>query len=141
MANAYCSITQFGWFFDVRQAGMLANDTASAIPDNATLQAMLDSGASELDSHLAGRVALPITSPPLILARLTAAMTVQALYLRRTDVPKGAKALIDWMTDWIKLFDSGKVSIPANPRMTPSPKSLCSDRAIDSARHNLTETL
>lgn len=141
MANPYCDIDKLGWFIDTRSVGMLGNDQgASTNTDPTKLQGLLDTAASELESHLSGRVPLPISSPPLVLTRVTAGKTAEMLYLRRGNAPKGIKELIDWATGWLKDFDEGRVSIDGVERID-SDRLQEDDATATEQLNNLTDSL
>lgn len=118
MSNAYCSLTQLGWFFDTRSSGMLSNDANSKNADVVAMQALLDTAAAELESHLSGRVALPLTEIPLMLTRWVAAKTAQMHYGRRGGEPKQIASLIEWADKWITDFDKGKISLDGVMRVS-----------------------
>lgn len=114
MSNAYCTITQLGYFLDTRSTGQLGNDTNTTTADTTITQTALDTSASELESHLRGRVTLPLTTVPTVLTRWVAVKASEILYGRRGDLPKQVKAAIDWADQWVKDFDAGIVSIGAD---------------------------
>ncbi len=120
MANPYCDLIKLAWFLDTRSFGMLGNDVnATTNADTTIAQGQLDAAAGELESHLSGRVTLPLTSVPLVLTRWVAVKAAETFYGRRGDLPKQVKSAVDWADQWIKDFDAGRTSIDGAARLGP----------------------
>lgn len=120
MSNSYCTIAQMINLADVRTLNAICSDTGvqgnvSDSSDAAAikLQQCLDIAASEVDSYLYGRVAIPPVPVPPLLIRLVVAKTWELLYGRRNDMPEKLKAEADWASDWLDKFRLRKVSIPS----------------------------
>lgn len=143
MANPYCDLTKLGWFIDTRSTGMLTNDSNSNNADATVAQGLMDVAASELTSHLSGRVPLPLTSVPLVLTRWVATKAAESFFSRRGDLPKAVKAAVDWANQWIKDFDEGEVSLDGVQRSGSD--ALENDHyqncRTDAAKRQLTEGL
>ncbi len=138
---AYCSIAQLGSFVDTRTLTQLSGDDNSVTANNANLQTLLDAAASELDSHLAGRIAMPLASVPPMLTRWVAIKTIDRLYGRRVDRPKSLAADLQWCDDWIADFEAGRISLPGVSRQVATASNQCIDMGIDHARRRLTDEL
>ena len=139
-ANPYCTIAQLSWFFDSRMAGMLANDANTGIADTDKLQGILDSVASELESHLFGRVSLPLSFIPPVLTEWVAIRAADRLYGRRSDGPNKIAADVQWAKEWIEKFDRGQISLPRIGRSMPS-YMPGADSRLAAARADLTAGL
>ena len=121
MANAYCTIAQMLNYFDVRVINGLCSDAGvqgdvETASDSAALrlQEMLDAAASEVESYLYGRIALPITATiPILLRRLVVGKTAEMIYMRRADSPEAFKGMADWANDWLDKFRLRKVTLPS----------------------------
>jgi phage gp36-like protein len=112
MSNAYCTSAQFFTFYDIRLFSQLSNDSNSRNANQTTIQFLLDVQASELESYLAGRFALPLPSVPMVLTKWVAASTADRLFARRSDQPEKVKADAEWADKWIKELVSTRVSLP-----------------------------
>lgn len=121
MANNYLTVPQFTQMHDVRELLDLSGDENSHDGNLDNIQLLLDQSASELDSYLDGRVALPLTSPPAICGKIVGALTKQSMFGRRADLPAGVKAEIDWAQDWLTKFTKGIVKLPSvTPAQIPT---------------------
>ena len=113
MDNPYCNTTQFAQLYDSRVINELSDDTGSATvtPSATTIQFWLDVAASELESLLANRWALPLASVPLILTKLVGIMAIKTGYGHRTDLPKGLTADLEWCEDFLEGLRTGTRSL------------------------------
>jgi len=116
MANNYCTLAQLTALYDNRLSGQLSNDVGTRTPNSDNLQLLLDTAASELDSALAGRWALPLPVVDAILTRWVATRALKFLYQRRSDTPQGVKADLEWSDRWIDMLMDGRVVLPGSPR-------------------------
>ena len=112
MANPYCSITQLRQLFDSRTVDALSSDDGSGSQQASTLQLLLDTEASELESYLNGRYGLPLAQVPPVLTKVVGSMVMRSSFMRRSDVPKGAQAAIEWVDKWLENFIAGRVNLP-----------------------------
>lgn len=125
MSNAYCTPSQLFALYDERTLGMLSNDDNTRAANTSRVQTILDIQASELESHLAGRYALPLAIVPAVLTKWVAAKAASQLFGRRSDKPKGVTLDEQWADNWIKQLKDGDVSLPsvdtdAVPRLVDS---------------------
>lgn len=130
MANPYCTIAQLAMFFDSRVINALSSDDGSGVQDSTTLQLLLDSAASEFESMLTNRYALPMTTVSLFCTQIVASLAIRLAYGRRSDVPKGVQMAVDWVTKWQENFIAGKVSLPGLSRSGAIP-TLTHSGAVD----------
>jgi phage gp36-like protein len=125
MANAYANLAQFDLYADVRTTGMLSNDSKGRSPNDAVRQQALDMQASELESYLDGRYALPLATVPMVLTKWVLATAYKVLYGRRGQAPPQIKADVEWAEAWTEKLVEGKVNVPGLSRQT--------DAALDSS--------
>lgn len=114
--NSYCTASQLSYLYDLRILTELSAD-GSEILDMTRVDFCLDTAASEVDGALYGRYTLPMTNPPLLLTKLTAAIAMRALFGRRNDLPKGLQADVEWAQKWIDDMRRGLVAVPGVERM------------------------
>ena len=116
MSNAYISIAQFESYFDSRQISQLSGDSNSRVAVESVIQDLLDAAASEVDSALTGRFALPVLdstgNAPLVIRRAVAMIAVYNHYLRRGSVPDGIRAEVENIRAWLQKVIDREVGIP-----------------------------
>ena len=118
MANPYLSLPNYYLLSDMRTVKDLSNDQSSAVGNSAATQYIIDVCASQVDTVLAGRITLPIPTPPgppLFLAGLVAALADRMMFGRRADLPKGIAAKAAAADQWLQDFKNGGVSLPGVP--------------------------
>src|SRR5438132_3619216 len=111
--NPYCTVAQFFALYDERTMGMLSNDNNTREANATRVQTILDIQGSELESHLAGRYGLPLTSVPGVLTKWVAAKAASQLFSRRSDKPRGVTLDEQWADRWIEQLKAGDVSLPS----------------------------
>jgi phage gp36-like protein len=119
MANPYCTFAQLAQIYDPRLINELTDDSglATITPVQTTAQLWLDIAASELESLLAARWALPLLGPiPLILTKLVAIMAVKSAFAHRTEIPDGVARDIEWCDKFLEDLRLGTRSIPGIDR-------------------------
>jgi phage gp36-like protein len=113
MANNYAQLNDFYIRYDTRTMAQLSNDNASTAIASTTVQALLDSQASYLESHLNGRYPVPVPTPvPALLTDFVCDMTALRLYGRRVNRPKYFDEMQRFWYDWLRDIRSGIVSLP-----------------------------
>ena len=117
MSNAYAQIADLEIRYDTRQIAQLSNDNDNAVQVDANVQAALDDAAAELDSVLANRVPIPLSTVPSNLTRGVCATAFMRLYGRRGDAPEDVKRDFDSFQKWIEDFIAGRVSIVNTSRV------------------------
>jgi phage gp36-like protein len=116
MANAYCNISQLEQLYDIRVVIDTSDDSASNNLNASNVNLCLDIAASKLEAVLYNRYPLPLPSVPPVLTGHVAALAMQRLYARRSDLPKGIKADIDEAQQFLKDLTMGLVGIPGVDR-------------------------
>lgn len=116
MSNPYINQQDFLSLADVRDMLQLSGDANSSAGVPGNIDFILDMNASELDSYLSGRYVLPLTDPPAICAKFVATRTKVALFGRRSTLPPGLKAEMEWADKWIEGIMDGRFSLPGIAR-------------------------
>lgn len=126
--NLYCTPQQMATFYDQRTISQLASDNGSP-SGKSCLQQVLDSAADELETHLRGRVELPIKGEiPGILTKWVAVKSASTLFARRSERPESVIADDAWANNWIAMFVDGRVTLPK-----PKPAAVDLDAALEYA--------
>ena len=120
MSNSYCEIDQFYMLYDQRVLEELSNDDDERALQATNVQFLLDTAASELESQLQGKYALPVVDTngetPYVLIRWVAVKAMQMLFGRRNSRPKAMEQDVAWADDWIERVNSRIISIPLTAR-------------------------
>ena len=113
---AYCTITDISKVAEVSFLLRLADDSGTASDltgaevQAAIVEAMAQADA-EIDTYLATRYTLPLTTIPAIITRLSARMTVYYLTLRRQAPDEKWKDVYDRAVTMLEQMAAGKISI------------------------------
>ena len=139
MSNAYITIAQFESYFDVRQVAQLSGDSNSRVAVDSVIQDLLDTAASEVESALTGRYALPVLDStgavPLVLRKAVAMFAVYNHYLRRGSVPDGIRAEVEAIRAWLQKVIDREVGIPGVGRSN-MPRLVASEYTDGRSRYD-----
>lgn len=109
---AYATEAEMLARFGFDQIVRVTDDTGAYVAINsARLQTRLDDAAAEIDSYLAGRVALPLTPVPQILVRLACDIAWYHLLGDRGGEIEAARARYTDAVAFLRRVASGEVSL------------------------------
>lgn len=111
MANSFCTLAQLYAVYDYRTLSQLSNDNNQREAVETRIQTIMDMQASELESMLAGRFALPLSVVPLVLTKWVAVTTAARMFARRADAPKGFDRDLKWADDFMKNLMDGQFQL------------------------------
>ena len=118
---------------DLQRAGLdpqkmtqLTDDDRTGAPNETTLNSVIDSSESLVNSYLEARYIVPVVNPPESLKTLTADLTIYRLYLRHESVPESRQTAYDQAIMHLKEIQAGKADLGV---ATPPPAAANASRA------------
>lgn len=116
MSNIYTTYADLAIFYDARTLAQLSADDDSGALTQATVEAIIDTAASELDSILAGRYSVTAGNVPKVLTRWVAAKAMGMALMRRNKTSDAVKEDCEWADDWADKLIARKINLAGMSR-------------------------
>lgn len=111
VSNIYTTEAQLKLYFDVRTLAQLSGDQDDGSEMVATVEALLDTAGSELDTILQGRYSVTAGNVPAILTRWVAVKAMGMLMLRRNKQNDAIKGDLEWADKFADNIIARKVNL------------------------------
>lgn len=111
MSNVFCQYSDLAVLYDNRTLSQLSSDDDGGALTQATIDTIIDTAASELDSILAGRYSVTAGNVPKVLTRWVAAKAMGMALMRRNKTSDAVAADCKWADDWADKLISRKINL------------------------------
>lgn len=116
---SYATLTDIRKWLDEDVLIQLTDDGDAGVMDTEVIAAALADANAVVDGYLGARHALPLASPPAILAKLEADIAIVMLYNRRNGPPEHWQRQHDNAIAFLQKVNEGKITLgPSDPAGT-----------------------
>jgi len=112
----YCALDDIRARLEEPTLTALCDDDGDGVADPGVVEAAIADADAEIDTNLATRYAVPISSPPAVLRAVAAWLSIAALFRRRRETPSPLHAeQAEHARRILSLLARGRMSLPGIP--------------------------
>ncbi len=82
----YCELADLQKYMDQQSVVDLADDDGDGVSDDGVIDEVIAAASAEIDGYISSQYSTPLTTVPAIVRRIAAKLSINELYLRRTEV-------------------------------------------------------
>jgi len=116
VSNIYTTYADLIVLYDERTIAQVSGDQDSGALSQATIETIIDTAASELDSILEGRYSVTAGNVPKVLTRWVAAKAMGMALMRRNKTSDAVKEDCKWADDWADKLIARKINLKSLTR-------------------------
>jgi len=119
---SYLTQTELLDYISERELINLTDDADTGQIDTAKVTQAIEDAESMVDAYLGARYTVPLTSPPAIIKKAVAVITIFSLQVRREEVPDARKDEYEKTIKFLQLLAAGKVTLGEVPSPEENPE-------------------